>query len=495
MATEKLDVIIVGAGISGINTAYYLQARGPANTTYAILEGRGRLGGTWDLFQYPGIRSDSDVFTFGFSWNPWRHTKPIAQGTKIWDYLNESAAKEGIDKNIRYHQKVVAADWNSQTERWTIRVCKVHEGEEEYENEKEEEVLYEAKFLVLGTGYYNYDKPLETIIPGIENFKGPVIRPQHWPKDLDYVNKNVVVIGSGATAITLVPSMAEDARKVTMLQRSPTYLLSMPSKQSIVMRCLWAVLPGAVVSRIQRVRYMAFSNVMYFFCQWFPNAAKKLIKARTMALLPANYPFEPHFKPRYNPWDQRMCLCPDGDFFAALRSTKADIVTDTIEQVTDDAIRLHSGETLKTDIIVAATDLKLQFAGGMALSVDGQPLDPSSKFMFKGAMLQDAPNLAFVMGYANASWTLGAEATAIFLTRLWHGMRKKGIRVVTPRSTHLETTTMETQPLLPLSATYVDKGAKDMPKGGTGLWAPRRNFVKDLFLASTTDPLQGLEAR
>ncbi|KAG9255621.1 uncharacterized protein F5Z01DRAFT_550060 [Emericellopsis atlantica] len=495
MATEKLDVIIVGAGISGINTAYYLQARGPVNTTYAILEGRGRLGGTWDLFQYPGIRSDSDVFTFGFSWNPWKGTKPIRQGPNIWAYLNESAAKEGIDKKIRYHQKVVAADWNSQAERWTLRVRKIHEGAKEHEHEEEEEVLYETKFLVLGTGYYNYEQPLETIIPGIQDFKGPVIRPQHWPQDLDYVNKNVVVIGSGATAITLVPSMAEDARKVTMLQRSPSYLISMASSQSILMRCLWALLPTAVMSRIQRLRFMAFSNVTYFFCQWFPRAAKRFIKARTMAQLPANYPFEPHFKPRYNPWDQRMCLCPDGDFFAALRSTKADIVTDTIEQVTDNAIRLHSGKTLRPDIIVAATGLKLLFAGGMALTIDGQPLDAPSKFTFKGAMLQDAPNLAFVMGYANASWTLGAEATAIFLTRLWHGMRKKGIRVVTPRGTHLERTTMETQPLLPLSSSYVHKGAKDMPKGGTGVWAPRRNFVKDLFLARTTDPLQGLEVR
>lgn len=478
---ESLDVVIVGAGISGINTAHYLQTKGPKGYTYTILEGRPRLGGTWDLFQYPGIRSDSDIFTFGFSWNPWKGKAPIAAGDKICAYLSESAAKSGIDKKIRYNHKVLKADWSSTNSRWTLQV-RTHDG-------GVKEIL--AKFLVLGTGYYHYDQPLETIIPGIEKFKGQVIKPQHWPKDISYTNKNVVIIGSGATAITLLPSMAQDARHVTMLQRSPSYIFSMPSAQGPMTKAIRTFLPKWFSARFVRWQFLVIANIMYFFCQWLPGLSKKIIKGAAKEQLPANYKLEPHFSPRYNPWDQRLCLCPDGDFYDAIRSTKASITTDTIKTVTEESIELVSGEALRPDIIVAATGLKLQFAGGIDLTVDGKPLNAPSKYTLKGAMVQDAPNLAFVLGYANASWTLGAEATGVFLARLWNTMEKKRIKAVIPRSS--DASRMKSHPPLDLTSTYIKEGQKDMPKGGDGLWAPRRNYIKDIYLATWPNVLQGME--
>lgn len=478
---ESLDVVIVGAGISGINTAHYLQTKGPQGYTYTILEGRPRLGGTWDLFQYPGIRSDSDIFTFGFSWNPWQGETPITSGDKICAYLSESAAKSGVDKNIRYSHKVKKADWSSSNSRWTLQVRTSDGGSK----------AISAKFLVLGTGYYHYDQPLETIIPGIEKFKGQVIKPQHWPKDAQYTNKNVVIIGSGATAITLLPNMAVDARHVTMLQRSPSYIFSLWSKQGPVVKAVRKFLPRWFSGRFMRWQFLVLANFMYFFCQLLPGLSKRVIGGAAKAQLPPNYKLEPHFKPRYNPWDQRLCLCPDGDFFDAIRSTKASVTTDTIKTLTEDSIELESGDVLRPDVIVAATGLKLQFAGGIELTLDGEPLNAPSKFAFKGAMVQDAPNLAFVLGYANASWTLGAEATGVFLTRLWNTMEKKRIKSVTPRAPDAEQ--MKTLPPLGLTSTYVKEGKKDLPKGGEGLWAPRRNYIKDIYLATWPDVLQGME--
>jgi cation diffusion facilitator CzcD-associated flavoprotein CzcO len=483
--SESLDVLIVGAGISGINTAHYLQSRGPAGLTYTILERRGRMGGTWDLFQYPGIRSDSDIFTFGFSWNPWKGDVPIVSGPKICAYLNESAALSGIDTKIRYYHRVISADWSSESSTWSVKAKRGKDDEEG------KEVVYRAKFIVLGTGYYDYDQPFETTIPGIESFKGPVIQPQFWPSDLNYTNKDVVVIGSGATAVTLVPSLAEDAKHTTMLQRSPTYIYSLPMKANLLTKLIRWLLPRKFTGHILRMHFALRQALLYHYCQWFPKAARRLIMGRAKKQLPPGYKVDPHFNPRYGPWDQRLCFVPDGDFFAAIRSRKASVVTDTIDTVTEDSIRLRSGEVLRPEIIVASTGIKLSFAGGIKISIDGVPYDPASKYAFKACMLQDAPNLAFIIGYANASWTLGAESTAVFLTRLWSTMASKDIKAVVPRAQNPEK--MEPLPPLGLTSTYVKAGAKHMPMGGEGLWAPRRNHLRDMYDATWCSVLEGLE--
>ncbi|KAF4121475.1 putative flavoprotein CzcO associated with the cation diffusion facilitator CzcD [Geosmithia morbida] len=479
-----LDVIIVGAGISGINTAYYLQTRGPKNSSYAILERRGRIGGTWDLFQYPGVRSDSDVYTYGFSWNLWQGEKPISPGDEICAYLSESAAMEGIDKHIRFHQHIVSVDWSSESSTW--RVTSLVEPEEK-------EVTYCSKFLVLGTGYYDYDMPLPAIIPGIDNFQGTVIQPQFWPEDLDYLDKNVVIIGSGATAITLLPNIARDAGHVTMLQRSPSYIFPLPMKQLLPIRLLLAMLPLSVSGRIKRIEFAFLGYLLYYVCQYLPSVGRFFIRSAIKRELPAGYDMDPNLTPRYNPWDQRLCITPGGDFYAALRSTKADIVTDVVSSMDSDSIRLQSGKVLRPDIIILATGVKLSFAGKIKISVDGRPTDLSSKFSFKACMVQDVPNLAFIIGYANASWTLGAEATSIFLARLWNAMESQKIKSVVARLA--PDTKMKEASHLDLDSTYIKAGAHTMPKAGEGLWAPKRVYYKDLYTYSYHPVLEGLETR
>ncbi|OHF00932.1 hypothetical protein CORC01_03760 [Colletotrichum orchidophilum] len=480
---EIYDYVIVGAGISGINTAYYLHAHGPQNASYAVLEGRPRMGGTWDLFRYPGIRSDSDIFTFGFSWNPWKGENPLAGGPEICAYLDESASTHGIDRHIKYNHQVASADWNSATCRWILKVTVAG-------GEKVKTIA--ARFVVLGTGYYDYEQPLAAVIPGIEKFEGKVVHPQFWPEDLDYVNKNVVIIGSGATAVTLLPNIATDAARVTMLQRSPSYIIGMPSRKAGLTRLLLSTLPMSVSSRILRVQYFVLSYFLYYYCQWFPGAARRFLLGAAQKQLPPNIPLDPHFKPRYNPWEQRLCVCPNADFYQALRSGKADVVTDVIEEVTSSGIVLKSGRVLRPDIIVTATGLKIRFAGSISLSVDGVPVDPNSKFAFKGCMLQDMPNMAYIFGYANASWTLGAEATSSYLVRLWRGMEKKKVRSVTPL---LEDPNMKQNAMMPLKSTYVRKAGKVFPKAGSGRWAPRKNYLIDLWTAMTTDVFAGLKVQ
>lgn len=484
---ETLDVAIIGAGISGINTAYYLQKHGPASQSYAILERRGRIGGTWDLFQYPGIRSDSDIYTFGFSWNPWQGDTPITPGDQICAYLNESAAREGIDEHIKFHHHVVSAAWSTAQSRWEITALVGPEDEEAYE------VVYYAKFVVLGTGYYDYDEPLQTVVPGIDNFQGRVIQPQFWPADLDYANKEVVIIGSGATAITLLPSMAKDARHVTMLQRSPTYIFPLESKQLLPVRLLMNALPVAVSSRLRRLQWAVMAYFLFYLCRLLPSVGRFVIRSAVKRELPSTYKLDPDFNPRYNPWDQRLCISPDGDFYAALRSTKADIVTDVVRTIDADSIQLQSGKVLRPDVIVQATGLKLSFAGKIKITVDGEVVDPSAKFAYKACMLQDVPNMAFVIGYANASWTLGAEACAVYLGRLWRAMDANKLTSVVARLS--PDTKMKECSQLDLSSTYVKKGIAMMPKGGQGAWAPKQGYFKDLYVYSTGSPLEGLETR
>jgi len=473
----NVDVMIVGAGISGINAGYRLQTELPGYS-YAILESRNAIGGTWDLFRYPGIRSDSDLHTFGFLWRPWSKANSIADGESVRNYIRESAEKYGIDRKIQFHHRLVAADWSSKQQNWTLAV--------EAGGEKK---LYTARFIILSTGYYDYDEPLNATIPGINKFQGQVIHPQFWPEDLDYAGKNVVIIGSGATAITLLPNLAEKATKVTMLQRSPSYIMALPAVDPAgdFMR-KW--LPTWMAHTLVRWKFLVLPFLFFKFCRAFPNAGRKVIQANTERHLPPSMPHDPNFKPAYNPWEQRLCICPDGDFFKALQNGNSDIVTDTIKTVTASGIETASGKTIDTDIIVTATGLKMQLAGGSSISVDRKPIDVSTKFMWKGVMLQDMPNAAFVIGYTNASWTLGADATAQTVCRLLKHMDSHNASSAVPRVPSGQK--LKPTPVLNLTSTYIEKAKGQFPKAGdVGPWQPRANYFVDYWTSNygnvTTD--------
>ncbi|KPM40501.1 FAD-containing monooxygenase EthA [Neonectria ditissima] len=469
------DTLIIGAGMSGINAAYRIQTEGPPNLTYAILEGRGSIGGTWDLFRYPGIRSDSDIFTFGFPWSPWRHSESLAAGDKIKDYMVDSAQSMGIDHHICYHHTVASAEWSSAKKNWELRVMVRGESKP---------VLFRCQFLLLGTGYYNYEVPLETTIPGIEDFKGKVIHPQFWPEDYDYTDKDVVVIGSGATAVTILPSMAEKVKQVTMLQRSPGYIFSLPSNSSFT-NFLFTILPASLAHFLSRLMWLIRSYLTTVLCRSCPGLAKKIIQYATIKQLPPDISWDPHFKPRYNPWEQRFCACMNGDFFAALRSGKANVVTDKIKKVTADSIELESGATMHPDIIVTATGLKLRFGGGIQFSVDGQPFNAADKYAWRAAMLQDVPNLLFMTGYETASWTLGADVSARLFVRILSKMHEKKVTVAVPRMTG--TKNMPEKPMMSLTSTYLKNSTAVLPKGGTGPWSPKSNYFADLAGAKWGD--------
>jgi cation diffusion facilitator CzcD-associated flavoprotein CzcO len=501
---HQYDVVIVGAGISGINLGYRLQERNP-HLSYVILEGRHEIGGTWSLFKYPGnaganhrtvseienantvsgIRSDSDLFTFGFSWRPWSDKNAIAKADRIRDYVQESAKIHGIDKNIRFHHKVHDAQYNSSQKEWTVGATVGGT----------EKATFKGRFLVLCTGYYDYHNPLKSSIPGIDNFNGPVIHPQFWPEDLDYSGKNVVVIGSGATAVTLLPAMADTAAHVTMLQRSPGYVVSIAQEdglETLIRNCFsWAPM---IQSALFRAKWIAASMFVTSLSKWFPQFTRRLVSSRMSKALPPSTPLDPHFSPSYNPWEQRMCLCPDGDFFQSLKSGRSSVVTGIIDTVTSNAIKLTSGKELNPDIIVTATGLQLQFAGGIQISVDGKPFEVGKKLIWKGLMIEDLPNAAFSIGYIDASWTLGADATAQTICRLLTKMEQEGVAEVTPRIDEKEKTNMDQHPILRLTSTYVKKSAHLMPKSGDrGQWAPRSYYLKDILNAWYGDIRTGLE--
>lgn len=475
------DIIIVGAGISGINAAYRIQTELPS-ASYTILEARGSIGGTWDLFRYPGIRSDSDLYTFGFAWQPWTKQKAIVDGDAIRNYMRESAALYGIDQKIRFHRKLLSADWSSDQQAWTLLV----------DEEGRCETHYHARFMILGTGYYDYDEALSSHIPGISNFTGRVIHPQFWPQDLSYADKKIIVVGSGSTAVTLLPTLAATASHVTMLQRSPTYIVAQPSIDPFAH---WARthLPPYLAYPLTRLKVLLLTFLFYKFCLRYPLAARRELKKETEKHLPPTIPHDPHFTPHYNPWEQRLCLSPDGDFFAALRSGKASVVTSTITTVTPTGIQLATGETLDADIIVTATGLKMKAGGGAQLFVDGALARGCEKYMWKGAMLQDVPNLALVIGYTNASWTLGADATALLVTRLLKYMKARGLSSAVPRLGD-KWEGMKTLPLMNLASTYVARGAKDLPRtGDKAPWLPRRTYFADLWSAKFGSLTEGLE--
>ncbi|KAL5043104.1 hypothetical protein BDW71DRAFT_210563 [Aspergillus fruticulosus] len=436
----EVDIVIIGAGLSGINTAYHLQTTGPRGLSYAILESRSNLGGTWDLFRYPGIRSDSDIHTFGFTWSPWPREAPLASGNDILDYLQRSAEKHGIDKHIIYNHRV--------ENRWKQT--------------------------------------------GLESFGGTVVHPQFWPADLSYTDKEMVIIGSGATAVTLLPSVADRVRHVTMLQRSPTYILPLPM-QDRMSRVLRTFFPASIAGRINRLRFAVASFFVVCYCRLFPNAARRKFTKIITEQLPPNVKTDPHFKPRYNPWEQRFCATPDGDFYAAIRSGKASVKTGVIRQITQDEIQLESGEILRPDIIVTGTGLKLRCAGGIQLSIDGDPIDISQKLVWRGAMVQDLPNLGFIFGYIDASWTLGADVSATTIVRILHQMKQKGTLSAVPRLENAEA--MQQRPLFNILSTYVQNASQVFPKGGVGQWRQNKNYLLDILRASYGDLSSGLEMR
>ena len=478
---NEYDVIIIGAGISGVNFAYRLQTQNP-ELSFTILEGREAIGGTWDLFKYPGIRSDSDLYTFGFPWRPWSEQKSIAEGPLIVKYVRESAAMYGIDKKVQFKHKVRQPSWSTDQQSWSLAV-----------DANGTPKTFKSRFLLLCTGYYDYKQPLPALIPGIENFKGNVVHPQFWPEALDYKNREIVVIGSGATAITLLPALAKDAKHVTMLQRSPSYILSQPAEDGLE-KAIRAIFPVSIAHKLIRVKWLVIPYLFISFCTWFPNAARNMVRKAAKTQLPPSMELDPNFNPTYSPFQQRMCFCPDGDFYESLREGTSSIQTGVIKTITEKSIKLESGQELNPDIIVTATGLKIQLAGGMKLLVDGKQISVSEKFVWKSVMMQDLPNAAFVVGYTDASWTLGADSTALLICRLLKRMEKEKTRVVVPRLTAEEEKNMKVMPYLKLQSTYVQKAKDALPKAGDGAqWRARSTYFNDLWQAKFGDIRTGLQ--
>ncbi len=465
--TEHLDVVIVGAGISGVSAAWHLQDRCPTKS-YAILEKRAAMGGTWDLFRYPGIRSDSDMHTLGFRFRPWTEREAIADGGPILDYVTSTAAMYGIDKHIRVNQKVLGADWSSADERWTLRIDSDGAPTE-----------LTCNFLFLCSGYYNYEQGYAPSFPGAEDFTGPIIHPQHWPTDLDYAGKNVVVIGSGATAVTLVPALAESgAKHVTMLQRSPTYIVSQPQRDKLAER-LNRWLPETVAYAAVRWKNVLRQSALYGASRRWPARMRKILLGFAERQLPDGYDVG-HFTPSYDPWDQRLCLVPGGDLFRTIRHGQADVVTDTIDRFTPTGIRLHSGQDLPADIIITATGLNLQLFGGAAVSVNGQPVDLTKAMAYKGMMLSGLPNMVYTVGYTNASWTLKADLVSEFACRLLNYMDAHDFDTVVVEHPGSD---VEERPFMEFTPGYVLRALDELPKQGSRTpWRLNQNYLRDVML-------------
>jgi cation diffusion facilitator CzcD-associated flavoprotein CzcO len=468
MSVEHLDVLVIGAGISGIGAGYYLQTRCPTKR-YAILEGRADMGGTWSLFRFPGIRSDSDMFTLGFSFRPWRGKKSIAEGPDILAYLRDTAAEFGIDRRIRYGQRVRSAEWSSEQSRWTVDV---------EVGEAKQPARYTCNFLFLCSGYYDYERGHAPAFVGSEEFEGRIVHPQFWPDDLDYRGKRVVVIGSGATAVTLVPAMARDAAHVTMLQRSPSYIVSVPSEDHFG-KGLRRLLPEWLATPILRWKNVLLGMYFYEVCRRWPERAKQFIRDRMAPELPPGVDPDVHFKPTYQPWDQRVCLVPDNDLFRAMRAGRVSVVTDQAARFTRTGVLLASGQELPADIIVTATGLKLLACGGIQLRVDGAVVDPGQALSYKGVMLSNVPNFALSTGYTNASWTLRSELSAAYVCRLLDYLGRHGYVRCVPRC---DTAGVEGRPLLGLTSGYVQRGAGQFPKQGPNApWLMPQNYILDLL--------------
>jgi cation diffusion facilitator CzcD-associated flavoprotein CzcO len=466
MNAQHFDVLIIGAGLSGIGTACQLSAEHP-HKTIAVLERRKRLGGTWDLFRYPGIRSDSDMYSFGYKFRPWQELKVLADGPSIREYIADTAAQFGIDKKIQYGLKIIAADFSTGAGRWTVTALHEATGETR---------TYTAGFLISCTGYFNHDKGHLPAFPGIDRFAGRTIHPQHWPEDLDYTGKKVVVIGSGATAVTLVPTMAPDAEHVTMLQRSPSYIFSIPAFDKIS-ELLGRFLPDDLVYRFARKRNIAFQRYLYLACKRWPRQMRRFLLWQVQRHLGPSVDMR-HFTPKYMPWDERLCAVPNGDLFKVLASGEASIVTDHIETITETGILLKSGRELEADIIVTATGLEIQMLGGMELSVDGAAREFHRQMTYKGVLVENIPNLAWVFGYTNAPWTLKSDIAGAYLCRLLKHMDDNNHTVATPRD--VEGSAMDIGMVDQLDSGYVQRSKDIWPRQGSkNPWKVLMHYGKD----------------
>ncbi|OAA69215.1 Flavin monooxygenase-like protein [Akanthomyces lecanii RCEF 1005] len=482
-STVDYDVVIVGAGISGIGFAYRLQQTNP-NLSYVILESRHEIGGTWSLFKYPGIRSDSDLYTFSFPWKPWTKGRAIAGGPLIQEYLHEAVEEQGIAPHIKFRHKVNAMSWSSDTNTWTFDITA----------EDTIQTQLRSRFVCLGSGYYDYDEPLKAVIPGIDQFQGTVIHPQFWPEDFDYTDKNVVIIGSGATAVTLLPSMTDKAAHVTMLQRSPSWIIPVQNRSGALESFMQRWLPARLGAALVRFRRTLLGFLFVNYCLWRPASARKLLLGATEKQLPPGTDMAPNFVPAYDPWAQRLCATPDADFYQALRAGTASVVTGQIATVTEKAIKLVSGEELHPDVIVTATGLKTTVGGKAHITVDGEAVHIPDRYSWKGAMLEGLPNLFYAFGYVDASWTPGADATAQLAGRMIRQLDREGKQALIPCRTEKEQRTMQDVPFMRLTSTYVKTGLSNLPKAGDAKqWLPRSYYFKDVMNAWWGDIRSSIE--
>ncbi|EHN12584.1 monooxygenase flavin-binding family [Patulibacter medicamentivorans] len=468
MSLEHLDVLIVGAGLSGIGAGHHLQQDCPGKS-YAILESRDAIGGTWDLFRYPGIRSDSDMYTLGYDFRPWTEAKSIADGPDILRYVRETAAEGGIDSKIRFGHRVVRAEWSTADSRWTVEATRTDSGET---------VRLTCGFLFTCSGYYRYDQGFTPDFAGIEDFGGRIVHPQHWTEDVEYAGKRVVVIGSGATAVTLVPALAKEAAHVTMLQRSPTYILALPGEDAIA-NVLRRVLPSKLAYSAARWKNVLLTMTSFQLSRRRPALMKRIIRSGVVRQLPDGYDVDTHFKPRYDPWDQRLCIVPDGDLFRSIRHGDASVVTDRIERFTETGLKLESGAELEADLIVTATGLNLQAIGGMQLVVDGEQIRLPETMGYKGMMLSGVPNFAISIGYTNASWTLKCDLTCAYVCRLLNHMDEHGFQRATPQN---RDPSIESVDFIDLASGYVQRAIDQFPKQGSKApWRLYQNYPRDIL--------------
>jgi len=476
--TEQFDVIIVGAGLSGIGAAHHLQKNCP-DRSFAILEARGAIGGTWDLFRYPGIRSDSDMHTLGYDFRPWTKAKAIADGASIREYIEDTARESGVDRHIRFDHRVKSAAWSTEDAAWTLEIERGGERRQ-----------LRCNFLYMCSGYYDYAKGHSPAFAGTERFGGRIVHPQFWPNDLDYSGKKVVVIGSGATAVTLVPEMAKQAAHVTMLQRSPTYVVSRPAEDRLANR-IRALLPAKAAYGVTRWKNVLFGMLFFNLARKRPERTKQRLLGMVREHLGADYDVATHFTPRYNPWDQRLCLVPDADLFDTIKRGGASVVTDKIETFTEQGIKLSSGREIEADVVVTATGLELALMGGATFSIDGAPVRLADSLQYKGMMFSDVPNLAFTFGYTNASWTLKADLVARYVCRVLNAMRRKGVRQATPR---IGSDPIAPQPFADFSSGYIQRALEHLPQQGDRRpWRLNQNYALDVMalrFGSVTDSME-----